>query len=216
MFQFFKNLFVSIVVLVQFFDCVQPVQGTLSHNDFEKPFKISLMSKDFLQKSVQFQQDFLAQRQACQLPDAPCVQVIQSMLQLNQQVLQTQEISSKVQSDLFSMVNLARQTLFEQQAPTFCDLRDQAFKSWWNFLERSLDHVQVQGYQQDFAWLCTQVAQLIYAFQLNIDSDQLKKTTIHCVTLCQDLMHKFNGLFINDYDLLVLGNVAVVLLAMRC
>lgn len=195
---------------------VQSSQGTFQKNSFEKPFKISLMSKDFLQKSVQFQQDFLAQREVCQLHDASCVQVVQSMLQLNQQILQTQEISSKVQSDLFSMVNIARQTLFEQEAPTFCDLRDQAFKSWWFFLERSLDHVQVQGYHQDFVWLCTQVAQLVYAFQLNVDTDQFKKTTIHCVTMCQDLMHKFNGLFVNDYDLLVLGNLAIVLLAMRC
>lgn len=212
----YKNIIFFMIVGAIFCSIAQASQGTFQKNSFEKPFKISTLSKKFLQQAVQFQQDFLAQRQACQLPDAACVAVVQSMLQLNQNILQSQEISKAVQNDLFSIVNLARQTLFEQIEPAFCDMRDQAFKAWWNFLEQSLDRVQVQGYQQDFIWLCGQVAQLIYAYRLNLDAEQLKIKTISSVSLCQDLMHKFNGLLVNDYDFLVLGNVAVALLAMRC
>ncbi len=216
MVQIYKKIGITVLIFMQFCDVLQAAQGAFQKNIFEKPFKISLLSKNFLQNIVKFQQDFLTQRQACQLPDAQCVRVVQSMLQWNLELLQTQEISKKLQSDLFSMVHLVRQTLFEQESVMFCDLKDQAFKSWWNFLERSLDHVQVQGHKSDFVWLCTQAAQLIYAYQLNLDVSLLKIKTIQVVTACQDLMSKFNGLLINDYDLLVLGNVAVALVAMKC
>ena len=210
--QFLRN-FLSVIMFCMM---LQSSQGTFYKNIFEKPFKISHMTKNFLQQSITFQQDFLKQREICQLPDASCVRVVHSMKQLNQQILFSQEISKKAQSDLFSIVNLARQTLFEQQVATFCDLKDQVFKSWWNFLEKSLDAVQVRGYEQDFVWLCAQIAQLMYSYRLNVDATQLKTKMISSVTICQDLMHKFNGLLVNDYDLLVLGNVAVALLAMRC
>ncbi|MBP6892181.1 hypothetical protein KBB68_01230 [Candidatus Babeliales bacterium] len=212
-----QNFLRSFMYGLFFYASLHASQGNFTVLSHKPSLKISVRSKFFLKDLVLLQQNYLNQYQHCISEKMPqCLQIVQLMLELNQEILQSQEISSSVQSRLFSIVNLARQTLFEQQAPTFCDLRDQVFKLWWNFLERSLDHVQVQGYQQDFVWLCSQVGQLAYAYKFSTDINQFKKTTIHCVTMCQDLMHKFNGLFVNDYDLLVLGNVAVVLLAMRC
>lgn len=195
---------------------VQSSQGSFQKNIAEKTFKISHMTQSFEQEVIHFQQNFLKQRQECFQDEPACIRVVQLMMQLNQQIVQSQEISKKIQSDLFSIINMSKKTLFEQQPALICDLRDQAFIAWWNFLERSLDHVQVQGYRQDFEWLCTQIGQLMYGYRLNVNAQELKTITIRSVTMCQELMQKFNGLLVNDYDLLVLANVAVALLAMRC
>ncbi len=211
-----NKIFQKILFSIMFCTGLESSQGNFDKKSFESPLKISLKTKDFLKQMIDLQQNFLIQRQACQLSDVACVQVVQSMMQLNQQVFDAQEISKKMQADLFAIVHVARQTLFDQVAPEFCNVRDQALKNWWYFLEKSLDGVQVQGYQQDFLWLCEQAGQLMYAYRLHLDTKQLKTIAIRSVTMCQELMQKFNGLLVNDYDLLVLANFVVVLLAVQC
>ena len=190
---------------------LQAFQGTFKKNLLaEKSLKISSMSGHFLNKILILQQDFLKNRMHCDTNQAPCLQLLQANMQIHDAIAQNNEINQKDIDQLFQSAEQASKILCTQECNSNCQSKIQAWQVWWLYLKQSLKQAKLLGLESDRAWLEKQIA------EFDDKNNQGSIILIRCAKVCSQMMHQFEGVMVTEYDLLVLVNLMIALVALQC
>lgn len=173
---------------------ISSFQASFSRVKNKESVKISLKTSQFLKNIVILQEQYLKNI------DSELSDLIHKVMQLNLQIYKNSEITQKDMQILFAIMDGVKKRVNEVKGLQGCNSDDEQFVLMWNYLEQSLKFVQLRGHEKDFIWLREQI---------------LQNKVVSAVATCIDLMQHFNGMMVTDYDLLVLGNIAVALLC-RC
>lgn len=193
---------------------VQAFQGMFKKNSLvKKSLKISSMSGQFLKHILFLQQNFLKNRMNCHKTSASCLPLIQTSMQVNETILQNNEIHSKDVDQLFESAAKASKILCTQECKTSCELQTQTWHGWWLYLQQSLKQAKLLGLESDRAWLGQQIADFDNKMQTD---DQRSIILMRCAKVFSQMMHQFEGVLVTEYDLLVLANMMIALVALQC
>ncbi|OGB85811.1 hypothetical protein A3J41_02935 [candidate division TM6 bacterium RIFCSPHIGHO2_12_FULL_38_8] len=197
------KLILKSLIITTFFLYVQSLHGSFKQNLIKNPVKISVQTSQFLKHIMTLQHDFLERSSLCNQSDSRCIACVQSMQQCNAVIVGAGEITPAMMNNMFAIMQKAKNIAARIKSSAYCVSKNQAFRIWWEALEHALKFVQVRGYEKDVAWLKVQIA---------------SQSIVYAMSLCIDLMQHFNGMMVSvtEYDLLVLANLVVVLLAMGC
>ena len=203
-------------VFCGFFLTLQAFQGTFKKTFFEKPLKISLKTRQLLKESVVLQKTLLPVLAMRQPEQRLHLSSIQSMIALSEQIANSNQMTSAQAQKLSEIIDRVRNILFQRSPQGQAKVFNVALQTWWNYLLESLKSLQAEGCEFDKAELQQQIMhvnQLIKAAP-NVDSVALHSLIAQAVGTCSVILQHFDGFFVTEYDVLVLGNLILALVAL--
>lgn len=177
--------------------------GAFKKMILQKPFNISMKTKQFL-KEVELMQRFVLVDMQNLSKDKVVVGLVHSMVQIHEQIMSSSIITPEDIGHLLDLVAAAKKILFDHQIEKFTE-NIAKFDVLWIFLKNSLKRMQAFGFEQDLKFLSMQLD------QLNVNNFKIHDVLVSSVGVCSDIMYRFDGVMLTDYDFLVLANLAITL-----
>lgn len=198
-----------------FFLTLQAFQGTLFQGTFKKsllkkPLKISIATHQFLKDVVPLHRNVffnLLHRSSKALRP---LQSLQTFIDISSKILQSDVLMPEDAQLLYHQVVLLKNYLFEGDFErkvdrSYCDVDQDKL---WNFLMQALPAMKLGGLERDRAYLLSLVAQVGC---INTSAEKIKQHAliVRAMATGSDMLNHFDGLLVNDYDLIVLSQLMI-------
>lgn len=198
-----------------FFLTLQALQGTLFQATFKKsllkkPLKISIATRQFLKDVLPLQQKVLAALLDRSKKSFLPIQKLQACIDISYKILQSGVLKPEDIDQLSDQLIHLKTYVFEIDISRKVDqsYADIGQKNVWNFLMQALPTMQLGGLESDRSYLFPLVTQI---GSLQVSSEKIKQHAliVRAIATCNDMLNHFNGLLVNDYDLIVLSQLMI-------
>ena len=182
-----------------------------------KALKISMTTKNFLKEVIERQQSWTQKRIDSGKQQQPCVQLVSSMMGQYQKIVNLASIDQVSYDFLMKCNAKLKQELIVQQGQIYLSDPDQIWFDWFAIIQAAVAQLHIYSRSNDLQWLQQQLQtfdQIIRSHSW--DNALLQKIVMRIFELSNEIMRLFDGTFVDDFDLLVLNNLIVMFMVLRC
>ncbi len=189
-------------------------QGFFQKSMYKKTLKISVKTHTFLKNIQSMQYEFLFQSEKCQNVDQPCRKICEEMMNLNREFCEQAEINQSHVKRLFDLIGRIDILLVVSDCSVDYSCKIKALQQLWQYLKVSLKSLTMMGYESDRVWLEGQITHIDHSMQNQSCINKLILTRL--VKVCMNIIHQFDGVMVTEFDFLVLANLMLAFVLLRC
>lgn len=189
-------------------------QGTFQKSMYRKTLKISLKTHTFLKNIQTMQYEFLFQSEKCQSVDQSYRKICEEMMNLNREFCEQGEINPSHVKRLFDLIGRIDILLGVSDCSVDYSCKIKALQKLWQYLKVSLQSLTMMGYESDRVWLEGQITHIDHSMQNQSCINKLILTRL--IKVCMNVIHQVDGVMVTEFDLLVLTNLMLAFVLLRC
>lgn len=203
-------------ILCGFFLTLQAFQGTFKKTLVEKPLKISIQTRQFLKQSLQLQRSLVPLLVVSSVTQQVPLESIRSMIHLSDLIVNSCQITPLNLQNLLEIIDQAKHIVFQHSPEGQTKIQNSRLQAWLSYVLENLKSIQAEGCEYDVVDLRKQIVTLQQMMKNNalFDRVAMHSLIVRSVGLCSEIMQRFDGFFVTDYDLLVLSHLALALVVL--
>ncbi len=208
---------IVITIVMTSFSAIWGSYGTFKPAAANTGLKISISSKNFLRTVLEKQEAFVRKRVQLGQQDRSCVTFIKEINQIYQTILNAKQIDELQRNAIMHGIDAVKNKLMQQSDTFYVSQPEEDWFEWLVVVTSAASQVHVYSRNNDLLWMqeqLRQIEQITHAH--NWDNVLLQKIIMRVFELCYEIIRLYDGTFVDDFDLLVLSNVIVVIMALRC
>jgi hypothetical protein len=181
-----------------------------------QPLKISVQSRDFIKTMLALHHAFIVAHQSAQGDDKPCVALLKKQQALLADIVQKYHITPAHLKTFQEQGSVVKKILLDQSGTVVLHAYDQVWYELWHAVYTAVLATRLYNHEHEARWLKNQLQHFHNVMTKDMHDSSLPITTMRIVESCCQLLHDVDGVNVTEYDVLVLSELMLVLMALKC